>query len=179
MSDPNGNPKRRDLLTTAAFALTGAGAAAALWPLIAALGPDAETKAKRRLFSLHDLDANGQATIDVDGQPVLIFRRTAEEIQSLAGVNTATTPVDWQQGRLRSIKPEIMVVIARCTREGCIVKRYLDWFDKPTNPVCVCCGSKYDLAGRRLEGPAPRDLDVPGYRYISPGEIEFEELQPI
>lgn len=67
-----------------------------------------------------------------------------------------------------------MVCIAWCTYDEAIVKR--------TNPpdngklVCILCNSRFDLAGRKLSGLAPRDLDVPDYRFISPGEIEFAAL---
>jgi Rieske Fe-S protein len=39
--------------------------------------------------------------------------------------------------------------------------------------VCPCCGSRYDLAGRVFEGPAPTNLRVPPYRFVDETTIEF------
>jgi ubiquinol-cytochrome c reductase iron-sulfur subunit len=41
---------------------------------------------------------------------------------------------------------------------------YGGWF-------CPCHGSHYDTAGRIRRGPAPRNLDIPPYAYISDSEI--------
>ncbi|PID91010.1 MAG: hypothetical protein CSA96_10540 [Bacteroidetes bacterium] len=50
----------------------------------------------------------------------------------------------------------VRAVSARCTHLGCIVQQEGDGF------ACPCHGSFYDLNGRVLSGPAPRNL--PWYR---------------
>lgn len=42
-----------------------------------------------------------------------------------------------------------------CTHLGCIY----DWNEASSRFECPCHGSKYRLDGRRIESPAPRDLD--------------------
>jgi ubiquinol-cytochrome c reductase iron-sulfur subunit len=166
---------RRDLLTSSALALTGIGAMAALWPFLSALGPNAETMARQRIFNLAALNENGQAMLNLAGTPVLIFSRTPEELTRLektyAKPQTATSSNNpWH----RSLRPDIMVCVARCTYDACIVVR--NETRQGGRIHCPCCTSGFSLAGHRLSGPATRDLDVPGYRFISPGEIEFEAL---
>lgn len=110
---------------------------------------------------------------EIDAKPVLVFRRSADELVALA-TSSPTTGTDWKQSPYRSRRPDIMVCIAWCTYDGAIVKR--------SNPPdrrglrCILCNSQFDLAGRRTSGIATRDLDVPDYRFISPGEIEFAAL---
>jgi len=104
-----------------------------------------------------------------------VFRRSDEELQALQKPALPTSAsADWRQSPFRSRRPDIMVCIASCTYDGAIVKRS----NPPdrTSLSCILCNSKFDLAGRRTSGIAPRDLDIPDYRFISPGEIEFEAL---
>ena len=166
-------PRRRDLLTTSALALTAAGGAVALWPLMSATTPDADALARRRLFPLSALGPAGETITEIDGKPILVFRRSDAEL-ALVAAATATATSDWRLSRFRSRRPDIMVCIAWCTYDEAIVKRA----NPPDNGQlsCILCNSRFDLAGRKLSGLAPRDLDVPDYRFISPGEIEFAAL---
>lgn len=47
----------------------------------------------------------------------------------------------------------VRAVSAKCTHLGCILKDNGHGFE------CPCHGSKYDLSGQVLSGPAPRELD--------------------
>lgn len=76
-------PRRRDLLTTVAFGTAGVGGLFALYPFIAALQPAQDTLAKRVTLDLRELDTIRRATIDVRGEPVLILRRTPDELAAL------------------------------------------------------------------------------------------------
>jgi ubiquinol-cytochrome c reductase iron-sulfur subunit len=137
--------------------------------------PDEDSLARRRLLALSALGAAGETIAEIDGKPILVFRRTDAELQSLpASAPQTSATTNWRQSPFRSRRPDIMVCIATCTYDGAIVKR--------TNPpdngrlICILCNSLFDLAGRRLSGLAPQDLVVPDYRFISPGEIEFAAL---
>ena len=39
--------------------------------------------------------------------------------------------------------------------------------------LCHCHGSQYDMAGRVRVGPAPRNLDVPVYAFLSDTRIKI------
>lgn len=176
MSDAPTPPRRRDLLTTTALALTAGGAAFALWPLLMATTPDAETRARRRLFNISSLPDDGSMLLDVDGKPVLVFRRSPEEIAALEVSHTGKTSArDWRNSPLRSPRGEIMACIAKCTFDQCVV--VMNAGTQGSFLACPCCASRFDLSGRRMSGPTPADLAVPEYRYISTGEIEFAPLE--
>jgi ubiquinol-cytochrome c reductase iron-sulfur subunit len=71
-------------------------------------------------------------------------------------------------------RPEWLVVVGVCTHLGCTPEAstpqarqgdYGGW-------LCHCHGSQYDVAGRVRVGPAPRNLDVPPYAFISDTRIK-------
>ena len=73
------------------------------------------------------------------------------------------------QSRVKSGHDEWLVLIGVCTHLGCIpmgskatdVKGdYQGWF-------CPCHGSHYDKSGRIRKGPAPKNLAVPPYEFVS------------
>ena len=65
-------------------------------------------------------------------------------------------------------KPEWLVVIGICTHLGCIPIAnqgdYGGWF-------CPCHGSMYDTSGRIRKGPAPRNLEIPAYSFLTDSSI--------
>ncbi len=160
-------PRRRDLLTTSALTLTAGGLLAALWPLLSAMQPDEETRARQQVFNTSRLAETGQALVNLNGTPILIFRRTADELEALA----ATPAPDAGLPPYRSQRPPIMVLNARCPHDACVVVRNETYTGALLR--CPCCASTFNLAGRRTAGPAPRDLDVPAYRFLSDFEIEL------
>ena len=74
-------------------------------------------------------------------------------------------------GPLRSVRPEIGVLIGICTHLGCspLFRPEPDAVDMPDWPggfFCPCHGSFFDLAGRVFRNvPAPLNLEVPPYRF--------------
>jgi ubiquinol-cytochrome c reductase iron-sulfur subunit len=172
MSDGPTPPRRRDLLTTTALALTAGGAAFALWPLLMATTPDAETRARRRLFNISSLPDEGSMLLDVDARPVLVFRRSPQERAALEASHAGKTAAsNWRNTPLRSPRGEIMACIAKCPVDQCVV--VMNTGTQGRFLICPCCASRFDLSARRSSGPAPTDLAVPEYRFISAGEIEF------
>lgn len=194
----SGEPvRRRDWLVTAAFGMAGAGGVMALWPFVAALGPDQETLARRQVFELSDLKGGEPATISIDSLPITIFRRTETDLRWLKkppfgqrdggqatgyAFHDADSAVSrqpaWAKNWHRSLRPEIMVCVATCTRGDCIVRRTTDAMTRVVDTLqCPCCGSRYDLSGRIFSGPARENLRVPPYRFIGPGTIEFVDAE--
>lgn len=191
--------RRRDWLVTAAFGMAGVGGAMALWPFVAALGPDQETLARRRIFELSDLQGREPTTINIDTLAITIFRRTEADLAWLknppfgqrgvgqasgyafhdADSNASPQPA-WAKNWHRSLRPEIMVCAATCTRGDCKVRRTTDATIRVVDTLqCPCCGARYDLAGRVFSGPARENLRVPPYRFIGPGTIEFVEAEAL
>jgi ubiquinol-cytochrome c reductase iron-sulfur subunit len=186
-------PRRRDLLTTVAFATAGVGSLFALYPFIAALGPAQDTLAQRVTFDGRELITLRRATLAVRGEPVLVFHRTPDKLAELRNAKLPNKTRDphsptgyafrdrdsefsvqpalaknWH----RSLRVETMVCSARCTREGCVLMRPRDAIE---DLRCPCCGSLFDLAGRAIKGPAPKNLPVPPHRYLDDHTIEFLE----
>ncbi len=141
-----------------------------IWPFIDQLNPAADTKA----MSTTEVDissvAEGQAiTVMWRGKPVFVRHRTAAEIEEAKKVDVATLR-DKQSDETRfPTKPEWLIVVGVCTHLGCVtlgqktgeVKgEYGGWF-------CPCHGSQYDTSGRIRKGPAPKNLEVPTYQFIS------------
>ena len=98
----------------------------------------------------------------------IIRRRSAAEIEAARSVDLAALP-DPEADDKRVQKPQWLVVVGICTHLGCIPKgqrtgerrgEYEGWF-------CPCHGSHYDTSGRIRKGPAPTNLPVPKYQYLS------------
>lgn len=63
-----------------------------------------------------------------------------------------------------------LVYINHCTHLGCPM---LDQMESNNRIFCPCHGSIYDTAGRVLSGPAPQNLAIPIYKFISPQTIRI------
>ena len=77
--------------------------------------------------------------------------------------------------RTKKGKENWLVLVGICTHLGCIPKGqpiadakgdFGGWF-------CPCHGSHYDTAGRIRKGPAPRNLEVPPYEFVSDTKIKI------
>ncbi len=155
---------RRDFLVVSTGAATAVGAGAAVWPLIDSMNPSADVLA----LSVIEVDieqvAVGQAiTVVWQAKPVFIRHRTADEIRAAVEMNVADLR-DPQTDAERVQRPEWLVVIGICTHLGCIPLGYKGDFD---GWFCPCHGSHNDTSWRVRRGPAPRNLDVPRYAFVS------------
>jgi ubiquinol-cytochrome c reductase iron-sulfur subunit len=171
MTDHSTTPHttRRDFIYLTAGAMAAVGAGAFAWPLIDSMSPAADTLA----LSTTEVDLTpiqpGQAiTVMWRGKPVFVRRRTPEEIAK-AVADDAATMVDKQADKDRVQKPEWLILVGVCTHLGCVpvgqkpVENRGDfggWF-------CPCHGSHYDTSGRIRKGPAPKNLEVPKYTFVS------------
>jgi ubiquinol-cytochrome c reductase iron-sulfur subunit len=182
-------PTRRDFLVIAGNAFAAVGAAAALWPFVAQMNPDASTQALASTeLDLEPIKEGQAITAMWRGKPVFIRNRTKEEIAKAEEVkgdqvpdNSARndllpedTPAD-DINRVKEGKTNWLVLVGICTHLGCIPKgqsmgdekgEFGGWF-------CPCHGSHYDTSGRIRKGPAPRNLEVPPYAFISDTKIKI------
>jgi ubiquinol-cytochrome c reductase iron-sulfur subunit len=170
---------RRDFLQVAGLAFAAVGGAAALWPAIMQMNPDASTQA----LASTEVDVGavqpGQAiTIMWRGKPVFIRNRTPDEVKAAQTVAPTQLPDPTRASDTQRTKKgheSILVLVGICTHLGCIPKGqslsdakgdYGGWF-------CPCHGSHYDTAGRIRKGPAPRNLEVPPYEFVTDTRIRI------
>lgn len=166
-------PTRRDFLYIATGAVGAVGAAAVAWPLIAQMNPDASTIAAGAPIEI-DLTpvAEGQVIkVFWRGKPIFINHRTPKQIKEAQDVNLATLP-DPQpdSARVKRGHDQWQVLIAICTHLGCIPLAHQGEYD---GYFCPCHGSVYDTSGRIRQGPAPTNLALPPYEFLSDSKIKI------
>ena len=166
------DPNRRDFIHIAAgAAAVGAGAMAA-WPLVNSMNPAADTLALSTIeFDLTKVQEGQQVVIKWQGKPVFVRYRTPAEIERAraddrAGLKDPATDAD----RVKPGHQQYLVVIGSCTHLGCVptfgAGDFGGWF-------CPCHGSHYDTSGRIRKGPAPANLVVPTYEYVSDTRVKI------
>lgn len=157
---------RRDFIHVIAATATLGGVAAVAWPLIEQLGPSADTMALASIEVDYSKVAVGQQLVVLwRKQPVYIRHRTAAEIASaVRGDQEAVIDPAKDADRHKAGKAEWLVVIGVCTHLGCAPTfgegDFQGWF-------CHCHGSMYDTSGRVRRGPAPKNLAIPDYAFLS------------
>ena len=166
---------RRDFLYLAAGAMGAAGVAAVAWPFIDSMNPSADVLALSETeVDLSPIEVGQSITVTWRGKPVFIRRRTADEIATAEAVSLSDLR-DPQTDQDRVKQPEWLVMVGICTHLGCIPLGqkqgdpkgdYGGWF-------CPCHGSHYDTSGRIRKGPAPTNLEVPGYAFLDEHSIRI------
>ncbi|HSI40621.1 MAG TPA: ubiquinol-cytochrome c reductase iron-sulfur subunit [Xanthobacteraceae bacterium] len=177
-------PTRRDFLYIATGAFGAVGAAALIWPFISQLQPDASVLAMSSTeVDLSQITEGQIVTVKWRGKPVFVWNRTAEDIAKGKDVQlgqlidplarNANLPADapaTDANRAAPDREKWLVVIGICTHLGCVPighsGEYDGWF-------CPCHGSEYDSAGRVRRGPAPANLDIPPYNFVSDTKISI------
>ena len=163
---------RRDFIVLAASALGGVGAAATAWPFINSMNPSADVLALSSTeVDLTPIQPGQSIKVKWRGKPVFVRRRTKEEIASAESVNVKELPdPETDDQRVKKGHDEWLVVIGVCTHLGCVPIAnqgdYGGWF-------CPCHGSQYDTSGRIRRGPAPKNLIVPEYSFLSDTKIRI------
>lgn len=159
---------RRDFLIKLTSVVGGAGVAATCVPFVASMNPSSDVLAKAETeVDLSDITSGAVRTVAWQGKPVFILRRTPEQIQEAEASNGGFDP---EPDSKRVQKPEWLVVIGVCTHMGCVPnKEYPGW-------VCHCHGSQFDDSGRVTRGPAPKNLEVPPYRFVAGNKIVIGKI---
>lgn len=175
MSDTVENQGRRDFIVVATNTMLAVGAAAVAYPFINQMNPAADTLALSSIeVDVSGIEEGQAITVKWRGKPVFIRHRTAAEIE-LAGQVNLDDLRDPEGDMDRVEKPEYLVIQGICTHLGCVplgqkigeVKGdYSGWF-------CPCHGSHYDTSGRIRKGPAPTNLEVPPYAFLSDNVIKI------
>jgi len=118
-------------------------------------------------FELDNVLPGSTITVKWRGKPIFIRRRLSAEIETEEAVPMAHLR-DQESDQDRVFKSEWLVVLGICTHLGCVpisnAGDYGGWF-------CPCHGSHYDISGRIRKGPAPLNLEVPPYKFLSEAKI--------
>ena len=160
---------RRDFLQLATGAFGAAGLAAFSWPFIQQMNPAADTLALATIeLDVSKIEVGQAIKVKWRGKPVFIRHRTKAEID-VAKATATRDMIDPEEDAARVKKVEWLILVGVCTHLGCIplgTKQgetkgdFNGWF-------CPCHGSHYDTSGRIRKGPAPRNLEVPEYTFLS------------
>lgn len=163
---------RRDFLYVATGAVAGVGAAAVVWPLINQLNPDASTLALATIeYDISAIEVGQTVTITWRGLPVFVRHRTEKDIEEAKAVPMSDLKdPETDEQRTKEGHEDWLVMIANCTHLGCVPTGNAGEFD---GWFCPCHGSEYDTAGRIRKGPAPKNLVVPPYEFISDTLIQI------
>jgi ubiquinol-cytochrome c reductase iron-sulfur subunit len=146
---------------------------ATLWPFISQMNPDASTIAAGAPIEV-DLApiAEGQdIKVFWRGKPIYIMNRTKKQIDEARSVPVSSLPdPQADQARVKEGHDQWLVVIGICTHLGCIPIAHEGNYD---GFFCPCHGSQYDSSGRIRQGPAPANLAVPPYQFVSDSKIQI------
>ena len=160
---------RRDFLVLTSTAVAGVGAAACVWPLLDSMNPASDVLALSSVeVDLTPIELGQTLKVLWRGKPVFIRHRTQEEIQE-AEAESWQKMIDPQpdSARVKSGHPQWLVMIGICTHLGCVP------IDDKGGWICPCHGSRYDTAGRVTRGPAPLNLIIPDYQFVTDSKIKI------
>lgn len=159
-------PSRRDFLYIATGAVGAVGVASAVWPFIDQMNPDASALALASTEVDISAVAPGQIiTVKWRGKPVFVRNRTDEEMKKLAAMDVKSLrDPQTDAARVKKGHENMLIVVGVCTHLGCVPLGHQGEFD---GWFCPCHGSVYDASGRIHAGPAPLNLPVPPYEFLS------------
>jgi len=184
-SNPSDGSRRTALALTAAAGAVGG--AAVVLPFVLTFQPSERAKAAGAPVEVDigDLKPGELRRVEWRGKPVWVLRRTPEMLQTLKSTTPKLADPDskrkdyptpsWAQNEHRSLKPEYLVVVGICSHLGCSPSDKFAAGPQPSLPddwpggwLCPCHGSTFDYSGRVYKNmPAPDNLEVPPYKYLT------------
>ena len=161
--------EKRDFLfvTTAGLAIAGGGAT--LWSLVDTMNPSKDVLALASTeVDLSPIEEGQSLTVMWRGKPIFIRHRTNEEIEEADSADV-TSLVHKATDESRVKNPKWLIVVGVCTHLGCVPlgQKIGDSKGDFNGWFCPCHGSHYDTSGRIRKGPAPLNLEVPPYEFVS------------
>ena len=140
--------------------------------MIDQMSPSSDVLAQSTIeYDISKVALGQEVTIKWQGKPVFVRHRTPKEIAEAQNV-------DWHSlrdpqpdsDRVKAGKAEWLILVGVCTHLGCVPLfgqgDYGGWF-------CPCHGSVYDTSGRIRKGPAPKNLAVPDYAFLSDTKVKI------
>ncbi|MCK4494625.1 MAG: ubiquinol-cytochrome c reductase iron-sulfur subunit [Methylococcales bacterium] len=192
MNNEGVDTSKRQFLTSALTVVGAVGTGYLAVPFLSQMQPSSKAMAAGAPVEvdISKLEPGQLLRVAWRGKPVWILNRPPRMLKILEGMdsqlqdassNESIQP-ETSKNATRSIKPEVFIAVGLCTHLGCsptfrpeIAPPDLgdDW---EGGFFCPCHGSKFDLAGRVYKSvPAPTNLDVPPYRYITETQIIIGE----
>ena len=163
---------RRDFMTLTAGSITAVGAACVAWPFVDSLNPSADILALSSIeVDLSTIELGQTVTVKWRGKPIFIKHRTEEEL--IVARNTAMKDLidpEEDSARVKEGFDKWLVTVGICTHLGCVPLSDKGEFD---GWFCPCHGSHYDVSGRIRKGPAPANMVIPPYEFISDTKIKI------
>jgi ubiquinol-cytochrome c reductase iron-sulfur subunit len=174
-SAPIDSGKRTWIIASACAGAVGVGAVAV--PFVSSFQPSERAKAAGAAVEadISGLKPGEKMTVEWRGKPVWIVRRTPEQLAQLPKVDKELADPESKRTNWRSIKKEYLVVVGICSHLGCSPSDKFNPGAQPSLPddwaggfLCPCHGSTFDMSGRVFKDkPAPDNLEVPPYMYLS------------
>ena len=163
--------RRRDFINIAAVSAAGVAGVSVLVPLISQMAPSADVLAA----SSTEIDISaiepGQAIKAIfRKQPVFVRNLTTKEIEEANAVplGDLRDPQTLSE-RTKESHENWLITMGVCTHLGCVPLGAGEGENKGEygGYFCPCHGSHYDTAARIRKGPAPTNLVVPEYEFVS------------
>jgi len=184
MNQKGVDKSKRQFLTSALSVVGAVGTGYLAVPFLSQMRPSAKAMAAGApvQVDISKMETGQLIRVAWRGKPVWILNRTLEVLATLPTLDSkladpqsaASIQPESSQNPVRSIKPEIFVAVGLCTHLGCSPTFRPEISPHDLGPdwkggfFCPCHGSWFDLAGRVYRGvPAPTNLEVPPYRYIT------------
>ena len=169
--------RRRDFLNVAAVSFAGVGAVATLGPLIVQMSPSADVLAQATTeIDISKIQAGQGIKTQWRKQPVFVRNLTPKEIAAADAVQLSDLrdPETLAQ-RTKPGHKNWLITLGVCTHLGCVPLGIGDGENKGPygGYFCPCHGSMYDTAARIRQGPAPKNLEVPEYKFTSPTTVQI------
>ena len=175
--DGHADESKRDFLKLVAGAGAAIGTGAIAWPLISSMNPARDVLALSSVeLDITKIELGTGITVMWRGKPIFVRHRTPEEIKEAVSVKLSELPdPQADAARVKTGHNEWLILVGICTHLGCIPTgnrptdvrgEYGGWF-------CPCHGSQYDTSGRIRKGPAPANLAVPPYDFMTETKIKI------
>lgn len=161
---------RRDFLYIATGAAGAVAVAGVAWPLVSQLGPNEREQAAGAPveIDISAIEPGMLITVIWRGGPYFIRHLTEEEIASAKGAPESDfrdfAAADARIASAEGAAAEWTIVSASCTHLGCVPTKVDTGLE---GWVCPCHGSKFDVTGRVMKGPAPTNLPLPPFVFAS------------
>jgi ubiquinol-cytochrome c reductase iron-sulfur subunit len=172
---PEEGVRRRDFINIAAVSFAGVGGAAILYPLINQMNPSADVLALATIeVDLSQIQAGQAIKTLFRKQPLFVRHLTPQEIAAANAVpmSELRDPQSLAE-RTKPGKAQWLITMGVCTHLGCVPHGAGE--GETRGPFggyfCPCHGSQYDTAARIRQGPAPKNLAVPDYKFTSPTTV--------